>query len=96
MVPGKAGRHDADHAVWSKNVCRNSIFMFHFAFNKLRGIFKRMRWKKMLALMTGQIEDSLQRKVAYVLEENRAYRALLDRHSPRWRLADTERLVLAE
>ena len=50
----------------------------------------------MLALVTGQIEDSLQRKMAYVLEENRVYRALLDRHSPRWRLADAERLALAE
>jgi putative transposase len=52
-----------------------------------------MPWKKMLALVTGQIEDSLQRKMAYVLEENRVYRALLDRHSPRWCLADTERLA---
>jgi len=70
--------------------------MFHFAFNKLRGILKRMPWKKMWALVTGQIEYSLQRKAAYVLEENRVYRALHDRHSPRWRLADTERLALAK
>ena len=55
-----------------------------------------MPWKKMLALVTGQIEAALQRKMAYVLEENRVYRALLDRHSPHWRLQDVERKALAE
>jgi hypothetical protein len=55
-----------------------------------------MAWKKMLALVTGQIEESLRRKLEYVLEENRVYRALLDRHSPHWQLEDTERKNLAE
>jgi putative transposase len=55
-----------------------------------------MPWKKMLALVTGQIEDSLRQKMEFVLEENRVYRALLDRHSPHWRLQDSERKILAE
>lgn len=50
----------------------------------------------MLALVTGQIEESLRRKLEFVLEENRVYRALLDRHSPHWQLEDTERKNLAE
>ena len=29
-----------------------------------------MAWKKMLALVTGQIEESLRRKLEFVLEEN--------------------------
>ena len=33
----------------------------------------------MLALVTGQIEDSLRQKLEFVLAENRVYRALLDR-----------------
>src|ERR1035437_5206332 len=41
-----------------------------------------MPWKKMLAWVTGQIEDSLCQKLEFVLEEDRVYRALLDRHSP--------------
>ena len=55
-----------------------------------------MPWKKMLALVTGQIEDSLRQKLEFVLEENRVYRALLERHSPHWRLQDSERKILAE
>jgi len=55
-----------------------------------------MPWKKMLAWVTGQIDDSLRQKLEFVLEENRVYRALLDRHSPQWRLQDTERKALAE
>jgi putative transposase len=55
-----------------------------------------MPWKKMLAWVTGQIDDSLRQKLEFVLEENRVYRALLDRHSPHWRLQDTERKTLAE
>jgi hypothetical protein len=55
-----------------------------------------MPWKKMLAWVTGQIEDSLRQKLEFVLEENRVYRALLDRHSPQWRLQDTERKALAQ
>ena len=55
-----------------------------------------MPWKKTLAWVTGQIEDSLCQKLEFVLEENRVYRALLDRHSPQWRLQDTERKALAQ
>lgn len=50
----------------------------------------------MLALVTGQIEDSLRQKLEFTLEENRVYRALLERHSPHWRLQDSERKILAE
>ena len=50
----------------------------------------------MLALVTGRIEACLQRKMAYVLEENRVYRSLLDRYALRWRLEDAERQALAE
>src|SRR5947209_6491699 len=55
-----------------------------------------MPWKKILALVTGQIDDSLRQKLEFVLEENRVYRALLDRHSPHWQLQDSERRVLAQ
>jgi putative transposase len=55
-----------------------------------------MPWKKLLAWTTGQIDETLRQKLEFVLEENRVYRALLDRHSPRWRLQDAERKVLAE
>src|SRR6266851_3302131 len=55
-----------------------------------------MPWKKLLVWATGQIDDSLRQKLEFVLEENRVYRALLDRHSPQWRLQDTERRALAE
>ena len=55
-----------------------------------------MPWKKILALVTGQLEDSLRQKLEFVLEENRVYRALLERHSPHWRLQDSERKILAE
>ncbi len=41
-----------------------------------------MPWTKMLALATGKVETILLQKLEYVLAENRAYRALLDRHSP--------------
>ena len=50
----------------------------------------------MLAWVTGQIDESLLQKLEFVLEENRVYRALLDRDSPQWRLQDTERKALAE
>ena len=50
----------------------------------------------MLAWVTGQVDDSLRHKLEFVLEENRVYRALLDRHSPSRRLQDAERKVLAE
>ena len=38
----------------------------------------------------------MRQKLEFVLVENRVYRALLDRHSPRWRLQDAERKALAE
>jgi hypothetical protein len=53
-----------------------------------------MPWKKILACAAGQIESALLRKLEYVLEENRAYRALLER--PHWRLNDPERIALAQ
>src|ERR1035438_608784 len=55
-----------------------------------------MPWKKLLACVTGQIDEALRQKLEFVLEENRVYRALLARHSPHWRLQDAERKVLAE
>src|SRR5271157_2620308 len=55
-----------------------------------------MPWKKLLACVTGQIDEALRKKLEFVLEENRVYRALLERHSPHWRLQDAERKVLAE
>ena len=55
-----------------------------------------MPWKKLLAWATGQIDDAAGRKAEFVLENNRIYRALPDRHSPHWRLNDAERKVLAE
>jgi putative transposase len=53
-------------------------------------------WKKLLAWATGEMDEALRQKLEFVLEENRAYRALLDRHSLHWRLQDAERKVLAE
>jgi putative transposase len=55
-----------------------------------------MPWKKLLACVTGQIDEALRQKLEFVLEENHVYRALLARHSPHWRLQDAERKVLAE
>ena len=55
-----------------------------------------MPWKKPLAWATGQVDEALRQKLEFVLEENRVYRALLDRHSPHWRLQDGERKALAE
>src|SRR5450432_3746668 len=55
-----------------------------------------MPWKKLLAWATGKIDEALRQKLEFVLEENRVYRVLLDRHSPHWRLQDAERKVLAE
>src|SRR5450631_4469689 len=55
-----------------------------------------MPWKKLLAWATGQSDEALRQKLEFVLEENRVYRALLDRHSPRWRLHEGERKALAE
>ena len=55
-----------------------------------------MPWKKLLVWATGQIDEALRQKLEFVLEEIRVYRALLDRHSPHWRLQDAERNALAE
>ena len=55
-----------------------------------------MPWKRLLACVTGQIDEALRQKLEFVLEENRVYRALLERHSPHWRLQDAERKALAE
>ena len=55
-----------------------------------------MPWKKLLAWATGQFDEALSQKLEFVLEENRVYRALLDRHSPCSCLHDVERKVLAE
>ena len=43
-----------------------------------------MPWRKLLSVASGQIESVLLRKLEYVLEENRAYRALLERHAPHY------------
>ena len=55
-----------------------------------------MPWKKLLVWATGQIDEALRQKLEFVLEENRVYRTLIDRHSPHWRLQDAERKALAE
>ena len=55
-----------------------------------------MPWKKLLVWATGQIDEALRQKLEFVLEENRVYRALLNRHSPHWRLQEAERQALAE
>jgi len=55
-----------------------------------------MPWKKLLVWATGQIDEALRQKLEFVLEENRVYRALLNRHSPQWRLQEAERQALAE
>lgn len=55
-----------------------------------------MPWKKLLIWATGHIDEALRQKLEFVLEENRVYRALLDRRSPHWRLQDAERKALAE
>jgi hypothetical protein len=55
-----------------------------------------MPWKKMLAWAAGQIEPILLQKLEFVLEENRVYRTLLDRHAPHRRLTNPERIALAQ
>ena len=55
-----------------------------------------MPWKQLLVWATGRIDETLRQKLEFVLEENRVYRALLDRHSPHWRLQDPERKALAQ
>ena len=45
-----------------------------------------MPWKKLLACVTGQINEALRQKLKYVLEENRQHEAgsLYLRNPPRW------------
>ena len=64
--------------------------------NRFRRYARSMPWKQMLAWVTGQIDDGLRQKLEFALEENRVYRALLDRYSSGWRLQDAERQALAE
>ena len=52
-----------------------------------------MPWKRMLAYVTGEIEESLLLRIEYLLEENRILRNQLQK---RIRLTDPERRVLAE
>ena len=55
-----------------------------------------MPWKKLLVWATGRIDETLRQELELVLEESRLYRALLDRHSPHWRLQDAERKPVVE
>lgn len=52
-----------------------------------------MPWKRMLALVTGGIEESLLHKIEYLTEENRVLRRQI---KSRLRLTDPERKLLAE
>lgn len=52
-----------------------------------------MPWKKMLAVVTGGIEESLLLRIEYLIEENQVLRKQLDK---RLKLTDPERKVLAE
>ena len=52
-----------------------------------------MPWKRMLAYVTGEIEESLLRKIEYLIEENRVLRNQIEK---RILLTDAERRILAE
>ena len=52
-----------------------------------------MPWKKMLAYVTGEIEESLLLRIEYLIEENRVLRNQIDK---RILLTDAERTILAE
>ena len=52
-----------------------------------------MAWKKMLAYISGSVDDMLLKKVEYLIEENRVLRRQLDK---RVKLTDVERKSLAE
>ncbi|MDP6525249.1 MAG: integrase core domain-containing protein [Kiritimatiellia bacterium] len=52
-----------------------------------------MQWKRMLACVTGEIEESLLARIEYLIEENRVLRNQLDK---RLKLTDPERKILAE
>jgi hypothetical protein len=55
-----------------------------------------MPWKKLPAWATSQIDDALREKLEFVVEENRVYRTLPDRHAPRRRPQDGERKAPAQ
>jgi putative transposase len=52
-----------------------------------------MPWKRMLAYITGSVNESLLRRIEYLLEENRILRNQIQR---RITLTDGERRTLAE
>jgi len=52
-----------------------------------------MPWKRMLAYVTGEVEESLLLRIEYLIEENHVLRNQLDR---RLKLTDPERRILAE
>ena len=52
-----------------------------------------MPWKRMLAYVTGEIDESLLLRIEYLIEENRVLRHQLEK---RIRLTDAERRILAE
>ena len=55
-----------------------------------------MPWKKIIAYAAGEVDKTLVAKLAYVLEENRVYRALLQPEQQRLKLTDAFRVALAE
>jgi len=52
-----------------------------------------MPWKKMLAYVTGEVNESLLLRIEYLIEENRVLRNQLEK---RIRLTDAERRILAD
>ena len=52
-----------------------------------------MSWKKMLAYVTGEVDQSLLLRVEYLIEENRVLRNQIGKRIP---LTDAERSILAE
>src|ERR1035438_3767527 len=52
-----------------------------------------MPWKRMLAYITGSVNEDLLRRIEYLLEENRVLRNQID---CRILLTDNERAILAE
>ena len=52
-----------------------------------------MPWKRMLAYISGSVNEELLRRIEYLLEENRVLRNQIDR---RILLTDPERRILAE
>ena len=52
-----------------------------------------MPWKRMLAYITGSVNEDLLHRIDYLLEENRVLRYQIDR---RILLTDDERRILAE